>query len=101
MTPNESSPIVPMSGRNVVSFFERSRTNTALPFFPLPRSDTFRMANRSSSVVPTMWNRCGFAASWNTSSSADCGVPTLWKYTWWFSFDDESSVPFAGAGYRL
>ena len=45
--------MVPMSGRNVVSPFERSRTKTALPFLPLPRSDTSRIAKRSSSVVPT------------------------------------------------
>ena len=63
-TSNLSSPIVGMTGENVSSFFVRSRTKTALPSFPLPRSEIVRMANRSSSVVDTLWKRCGFAASW-------------------------------------
>ena len=27
-----------------------------------------------------------------------CGVPTLWKNTWWFWFAEVSSLPFSGAG---
>jgi hypothetical protein len=63
MTPKESSPISPTMGVKVVSPFDRSRKKIALPFLPLPRSEMFRMANLSSSVVPTPLKRCGLALS--------------------------------------
>ena len=63
ITRYESSPISPVSGVKVFSFLERSRTATALPRLPFPRSDVTRIANRSSSVVWTLLKRCGCGAS--------------------------------------
>ena len=71
-----SSPISGISGVNFAPAFERSCTNTAFPCLPVPRSDTVSTAKRSSSVVLTVWNRCGFFGSSNTSVSSACGVPT-------------------------
>ena len=53
-TLNVSSPISGRTGVKLVSPFDRSRTKTALPSLPLPRSEMVRIAKRSSSVVSRM-----------------------------------------------
>ena len=50
-----------MTGLNSRWPRDRSRTKSALPSLPLPRSDTVSSAKRSSSVVSTVLKRCGLA----------------------------------------